>query len=117
MSKNIINFNSIFSLTDYEKMKLEEQYNKLYERGKKVTEDETMKKEQERFYNLSLKQIVINMFNNLVDMLNDLVNFINSDKKSYNGLIDIFTYKDRLIYFGIFLLILAVLLFFISATN
>lgn len=117
MSKNIINFNSIFSLTDYEKMKLEEQYNRLYEKGRKETEVETMKKEKERFYNLSLKQIVINMFNNLVDILNDLVNFINSDNKSYNRLIDIFTYKDRLIYFGIFLLMLAVMLFFIGATN
>ena len=117
MSKNIINFNSIFSLTDYEKMKLEEQYNRLYEKGRKEAEVETMKKEKERFYNLSLKQIVINMFNNLVDILNDLVNFINSDNKSYNRLIDIFTYKDRLIYFGIFLLMLAVMLFFIGATN
>lgn len=117
MSKNIINFNSIFSLTDYEKMKLEEQYNQLYEKGRKETEAETIKKEKERFYNLSLKQIVINMFNNLVDILNDLVNFINSDNKSYNRLIDIFTYKDRLIYFGIFLLMLAVMLFFIGATN
>lgn len=118
MSKNIISYNSMFDASDYEKMKLQEQYNKLYHRGRDINEKQIAKKEKERFYNLSLKDVLTNMVDRLVKIMNDLVNYINDDKdKTVNRLIDIFTYNDRLLYFGLFLIIMGMLLFFIGGTS
>lgn len=118
MSKNIVSTNDMFSMTDYQKMKLQEQYNKLYHRGKDVNEKQIEQKEGERFYNLSLKQIMINLVDRLVKILNDTVDFINSEKdKTVSKALNIITEGDRLLYLGLFIIIMAMLLFFIGGTS
>lgn len=118
MSKNIISYNDMFSMSDYEKMKLQEQYNRLYSKSRDANERETENKEGERFYNLSLKQIMINLVDRLVKILNDSVDLINNDKKrTFSNVIDIITEGDRLIYLGIFIIIIAMFLFFIGGTS
>jgi hypothetical protein len=118
MSKNIINFDSMFSMNDYQKMKMQEQYNKLYDKSKDLNEIRETNKENQRFYNLSIKQIMINLADRLVKILNELVDFINDDKdKTFTRAVDIITKDDHLIYLGIFIIIVAIFLFFISGTS
>ena len=118
MSKNIINYDSMFSINDYHKMKLQEQYNRLYNKSKDVNQIEIQKKEGERFYNLSLKNIMINLVDRLVKILNAFIDFINDDRdKTFSRIIEIITEGDRLIYLGIFIIIIAMFLFFISGTS
>lgn len=118
MSKNIINFDSMFSMNDYQKMKMQEQYNKLYDKSKDLNEIRETNKENQRFYNLSIKQIMINLADRLVKILNELVYFINNEKnKSFTKVLSIITKDDHLIYLGIFIIIVAIFLFFISGTS
>lgn len=118
MSKNIISTNDMFSMTDYQKMKLKLQYNKLYHKGNNINEKEIEKKEGKRFYNLSLKHIMINLVDRLIKILNDTVDFINNEKdKTVRKALNIITEGDRLIYLGIFVIIIAMILFFIGGTS
>lgn len=118
MSKNLISYNDMFTMDDYEKMKLRLQYNKLYKKSRDVNEREAETKEGQRFYNLSLKQIMINLVDRLVKILNAFVDFINDEnEKTLNRAIDIITEGDRLIYLGLFVIIIAMLLFFIGGTS
>ena len=73
MNKNIINYNDMFSMSDYSKMKLQEQYDELYRKSKIENEKVVAEKEKERFYNISLKQLYENLVNSLVEILNDIV--------------------------------------------
>lgn len=118
MSKNIISYNDMFSMTDYQKIKMQEQYNQLYHKGRDVNEREAERKEGERFYNLSLKQIMINLIDRLVKILNAFVDFINDDReKTVSRVVEIITEGDRLIYLGLFIIIIAMFLFFIGGTS
>lgn len=108
----------MFTISNYQKMKLQEQYNRLYHRGKDVNEREVENKEGQRFYNLSLKQIMINLVDRLVKILNAFVDFINDkEEKSLSRAVAIITEGDRLIYLGIFVIIIAMMLFFIGGTS
>jgi hypothetical protein len=118
MSKNILSYNDMFTMRDYQKIKLEEQYNRLYHRGKDVNEREAENKEGQRFYNLSLKQIMINLVDRLVKILNAFVDFINDkEDKTLSRAVAIITEGDRLIYLGLFIIIIAMFLFFIGGTS
>jgi hypothetical protein len=49
MDKNIINYNDMFSMSDYSKMKLQEQYDQLYQKSKIENEKLLLKKKKRDF--------------------------------------------------------------------
>lgn len=115
---NILKNESIITLNDYEKYKLNEEYNKLYTNSKIGTTELKEDKENKRFYNLSLKNVFDNLITTIVIIINELTVYIrDKDKLSNKDLIEIFTKDDRLIYVGIFLIILSLLLFFIKNSS
>ena len=115
---NILKNESIITLNDYEKYKLNEEYNKLYTKSKIGTTELKEDKENNRFYNLSLKNVFDNLITTIVIIINELTVYIrDKDKLSNKDLIEIFTKDDRLIYVGIFLIILSLLLFFIKISS
>ena len=115
---NILKKESIITLNDYEKYKLNEEYNKLYTNSKIGTTELKEDKENNRFYNLSLKNVFDNLIRTIVIIINELTVYIrDKDKLSNKDLIEIFTKDDRLIYVGIFLIILSLLLFFIKISS
>ena len=115
---NILKNESIITLNDYEKYKLNEQYNKLYTNSKISTSELKDEKENNRFYNLSLKNVFDNLITTIVIIINELTIY-NKDKDNKNtqDLIEIFIKDDRLIYVGIFLIILSLMLFFIKVSS
>ena len=115
---NILKNESIITLNDYEKYKLNEEYNKLYTNSKIETTELKEEKENNRFYNLSLKKVFDNLITNIVIIINELTVYIkDKDKLSKQDLIEIFVKDDRLIYVGIFLIIISLLLFFIKTSS
>ena len=115
---NILKKESIITLNDYEKYKLNEEYNKLYTNSKIGTTELKEDKENNRFYNLSLKNVFDNLIRTIVIIINELTVYIrDKDKLSNKDLIEIFTKDDRLIYVGIFLIILSLMLFFIKVSS
>ena len=115
---NILKNESIITLNDYEKYKLNEEYNKLYTNSKIKTTELKEEKENNRFYNLSLKIVFDNLITTIVIIINELTVYIkDKDKLSKQDLIEIFVKDDRLIYVGIFLIIISLLLFFIKASS
>ena len=115
---NILKNESIITLNDYEKYKLNEEYNKLYTNSKIETTKLKEEKENNRFYNLSLKNVFDNLITTIVIILNELTIYIkDKDQKSNSELLEIFVKNDRLIYVGIFLIIISLMLFFIKISS
>lgn len=114
---NILKNESIITLNDYEKYKLNEEYNKLYTNSNIANNEINEKKYNERFYNLSLKNIFNNLIKTLVDILNDLSNYIENKNKDKRELLEIFIKEERLIYVGVFLIIISLMLFFINISS
>jgi hypothetical protein len=114
---NILKNESIITLNDYEKYKLNEEYNKLYTNSNIANNEINEKKYNERFYNLSLKDIFNNLIKTLVDILNELSNYIENKNKDKRELLEIFIKEQRLIYVGVFLIIISLMLFFIDISS
>ena len=115
---NILKNESIITLNDYEKYKLNEEYNKLYTNSKIETTKLKEEKENNRFYNLSLKNVFDNLITTIVIIINELTIYIkDKDQKSNSELLEIFVKNDRLIYVGIFLIIISLMLFFIKISS
>ena len=114
---NILKNESSISLNDYEKYKLSEQYNTLFSNSKLENEKNIEEKINNRFYNLSLKQILQNLSKTLIKIINELSIFFEKKNKDYQELIIIFTKEDRMIYVGILFIILSLSIYFIQISS
>jgi hypothetical protein len=114
---NILKNESVITLNDYEKYKLKEEYNKLYTNSNIANNEINEKKYNERFYNISIKDVFNNLIKTLVDILNELSNYIENKNKDKRELLEIFIKNERLIYVGIFLIIISLMLFFINISS
>ena len=114
---NILKSNTILTQNQYNKEQINREYNELYMKSKEATQEEEKKKESERIYNLSIKQIINNASKVYIDIINEIT--ISIDNKEFNieQVIKIFTLKDRLIYVGILIVVLSLFLGFIFISD
>ncbi len=118
-NKNILKEKDIFTETDYEKMMITRQYNKLYE----LSQDENNKKKEEydnkKFYNLSFSQLGTNLSLTFMDMLNEFSIYMREEpeKRDINNFFIIITKEGRLIYVGLILIIASIMLYFIDISS
>ena len=115
--KRVLKNNFNFNYSDYQKLKIAEQYNELY--TKQFTENTENEKivENKKIYNLSLNDLFKNTSVTLSDLLNDLVIYYNQDHKTLNEFILIFTKQQRLIYLGIIIILFAFSLWLIDVSK
>jgi hypothetical protein len=73
--------------------------------------------ENNKLYNLSLKQIGNNISDVFIDVINDLFDYSLQPNKDYNTLMFILTKEDRPIYVGIIFIIIGLLLYFIDVSS
>lgn len=111
--KNEFNFN----YSDYQKLKLAEQYNELYSKQFTVNKENEKIVENKKIFNLSLKDLFKNTSITLSDLLNDLVVYYNQEHKTLNEFILIFTKQQRLIYLGLLCILLAFSLWLIDVSK
>lgn len=101
---NILKYHNLLTLSNYDRYIVSEQY-KIKKIKKKINEN---------FLNLSLNQIFNNLSNNILHIFDDIVNTKPNNIESF---INIFNKDNRLIYFGLFIIIISFVLYFIDFTN
>lgn len=114
---NVLKFNNLITQKDYENILLTQQTNKLYRINKKINEEKLKKYNSNKIYNLSIKNILNNLTLSFIDIINDYSNYFKNNNKTINGFFSILIYNDRLIYIGIFIIILSLILYFINITK
>jgi hypothetical protein len=116
---NVLKKKYTFDYTDYEKLKINEQYNKLYTNVYNENEKSIQINENKKIYNLSLSILATNTIKTSISLLNDLSIYFSkeNDDKSINKLGYIITKDDNLLYVGILVLILAFFLWIINVTT
>lgn len=115
--------NKTLSFKEYNKY-LENNY--LFFKNKKENAELIKEHENKKLFNLSLNQLAKNFSNNFIYMLNDMVDLINKyhiektnkdDDSFINDLFLIFIKDDRLIYSGIFFILLSFFFYFMDISS
>ena len=115
--KNVLKDQFSLNYTDYEKLKLAQQYNKLYASSLRENEEEVRLYENKKFYNMSLKLLLTNASQVYIDLINELSNyFTHNDEKTLNKLGYIITKGENMIYIGLLVVVIAFSLWFIDIT-
>jgi len=115
--KYVLKNNFNFNYSDYQKLKLAEQYNELYSKQFTTNMENEKIVENKKIFNLSLNDLFKNTSVTLSDLLNDLVIYYNQDHKTLNEFILIFTKQQRLIYLGLILVLFAFSLWLIDVSK
>lgn len=105
--------------SDYEKLKIAEQYNKLYINSKRETDERNKLKVNKRIYNLSLSELVQNASLTYVNVMNDVILFLTkpAEDRDWNQFAQIFVNGDNMIYMGLLLVVVAFALWVIDVTG
>jgi len=115
---NVLKNEYTLDYTDYEKLKINEQYNKLYSNIYKENQKNIEINENKKIYNLSFSILFKNAAVTYIAILNDLSIYFNKENdKSLNKLGNILTKNDNLLYIGILVLLLSFLLWLINITT
>ena len=110
---NVLNNDFLIDKTDYEKEKINQQYNTLYFNSFKDTIDLEKDKESTVIYNLSIKDIAQNLSKVLFQIINELTVLHHNNNSNVREYIEVFIKDDRLIYTGILFILLGLAIFFI----
>jgi len=116
---NITKKNFTLNYSDYQKLKISEQYNKLYSNIYDKNKINIEENENKKIYNLSFNDLINKSGVVYINLLNDLSIFfsINNKNKSFNKLGKILVKDDNLIYIGVLILVLSFLLWLINITS
>lgn len=103
------------SISDY----INNEYNeKLYNKETITNQKLIQKKNDQELFNLSINEITNNFSKEFINILNDIVNLIhNKSDNVIRDLIIILTKEERLIYVGIFCILLSFFFYFMDISN
>jgi hypothetical protein len=116
---NILKKDFTLNYSDYQKLKISEQYNKLYSNVYDKNKINIEENENKKIYNLSFSDLINKSGVVYINLLNDLAIFFSSNNKdkSFNKLGQIIVKDDNLLYIGVLILVLSFLLWLISITS
>ena len=115
---NVLKKDYTLNLSDYEKTKINEQYNKLYSNTYDVNKFQESVNENAKIYNLSLKELIEKSSVKYLNLVNDLSNYFNkTEDKSLNKLGYILTKGDNLLYIGLLFLVISFSMWLIDITS
>ncbi len=116
--KNILKDQFTLNYSDYEKLKLADQYNKIYVESLSATKENELLQENKKFYNMSLKLLIKNASDVYIQLINELSNFVtNNNEKSLNQLGYILTKGENMIYIGLLLIVISFSMWLIDVTS
>lgn len=118
-NSNVLKNDYTLNYTDYEKLKMAEQYNKLYNEIYKKNVEEVVLNDNKKIYNLSFNVLFKNASKVYIDILNELsIYFSDKNKdKNLNKLGLILTKEENMLYIGLLILILSFGLWLIDITK
>ena len=116
---NILKKDYTLNYSDYQKLKISEQYNKLYSNIYDKNKLNIEINENKKIYNLSLLELVNKSGKVYLNLLNDLSNYYSNynKEKTFNELGVILVKDDNLLYIGVLILALSFLLWLINITS
>lgn len=114
---NVLNNNFLIDRTDYEKEKINQQYNSLYFNSFNETLNLEKQKKNKIIYNLSISEITSNLSKVLFEILNELSLLHKNNNSNFRNYIEVFIKDDRMIYTGILFILLALAIFFIFVSS
>lgn len=116
--KSILKKEYTLNYTDYDKLKINEQYNKLYTNINDTNNTEAIKMENIKIYNLSLSTLFTEATKTYINLLNDLsIYFDKRNNKNLNQLGYILTKDQNLLYIGILFIMLSLLIWLINISS
>jgi hypothetical protein len=116
---NVLKNDYTLYYSDYQKLKISEQYNKLYNEIYKKNQENIISNENKKIYNLSFSMLFSNATQVYINMLNELSIFFSDSNpdKNINKLGLIFTKDENLLYVGLLILIISFCLWLIDLTK
>jgi hypothetical protein len=118
MLRNVLKDQFSLNYSDYEKLKLAEQYNQLYLNSLTDTEKERISQENKKVYNMSLRLLVQNASRVYIQIINELSNYFTyNDEKNLNQIGYILSKGENMIYVGLLVVVIAFSLWLIDITS
>jgi hypothetical protein len=115
--ENILKNNFTLDYNDYEKLKIAEQYNKLYSNIYGANKENISLNENNKIFDFNSNDFLKKSGKVYISIMNDLTLFINDDNKSFNKFGIIFTKDENLIYIGFAILLFSFILWLIDITS
>ena len=116
-NNNVLKQDYTIDYSNYEKLKIAEQYNKLYSNTYEVNKNKYTLEANNKIFNIDTKNFLKKTSQVYINIINDISLYLASDDKSLNKLGVIFTKNDNLIYIGILFIILSFFLWLIDITS
>lgn len=118
MLRNILKDQFSLNYTDYEKLKLAEQYNKLYLNSMSESEKLASIEENKKVYNMSFKDLAQNASKVYIQIINELTNYLTyNDERNLNQLGNILSKGENMIYIGLLVILISFSLWLIDVTS
>ena len=116
---NVLKKDFTLNYSDYEKLKINEQYNKLYSNIYDKNKMDITLDENKKVYNLSFNILINNAIKSYIQIINEFSLFFSKEQpdKSLNKLFYIFTKDENILYIGLFILMLSFLFWLIDITK
>lgn len=116
-NNNVLKQDYTIDYSNYEKLKIAEQYNKLYSNTYEVNNNKYTLEANNKIFNIDTTNFLKKTSQVYINIINDISLYLASDDKSLNKLGVIFTKNDNLIYIGILFIILSFFLWLIDITS
>ena len=117
IDENILKNDFTLDYTDYQKLKTNEQYNKLYSNTYGVNKENNVLSENNKIFNFVSSDFLKKAGKAYISIMNDFVLLLNDPDKSLNKIGIIFTKENNLIYIGFAVLIISFMFWLIDITS
>lgn len=107
----ILDSSSIVTLSDYQKRRMAESYQKLERMTVEANKDMNHKVKHARIYELSLREIGENFVRTWAQIMPEFYIWLSS-QRNWQDLIEIFVQEDRLIYVGLMCIFVSLFCYF-----
>ena len=117
IDENILKNDFTLDYSDYQKLKTNEQYNKLYSNTYGVNKENNVLNENNKIFNFISSDFFKKAGKAYISIMNDFVLLLNDSDKSLNKIGIIFAKENNLIYIGFAVLIISFMFWLIDITS
>ncbi len=109
---NILKYDNLMTLSEFDKMTIAQQYQKLYGMTRDANIIQKEEFENNKFLNLSLNEVLNKFTGVMIELIHEIPKAYDNDTLN----IDMFMKDNRLIYVGIFFILVALFFYFINVS-
>jgi hypothetical protein len=117
IEENILKDDFTLNYSDYQNLKIAEQYNKLYSNTYGINKENNVLNENNKIFNFVSSDFFRKAGKAYISIMNDFVLLLNDPDRSLNKIGIIFTKENNLIYIGFAVLIISFMFWLIDITS